>query len=145
MKNWAWLLAQESTSQEGQPTGSQERSAAEGQTIDPDGTPEDEIQRQPGFFDTPGPILILMMIVMWFFLIIAPQRKKQKRHQQMMSNMKKNDRVQTIGGILGTVVDMRDQEIVIKIDESNNTKMHLARNAIARVLRDENETGKTEK
>ena len=45
--------------------------------------------------------------------------------------------MRTIGGIYGTVVDVRDDEIVLKIDESNNTKMKISPNAIGTKLSDE--------
>jgi preprotein translocase subunit YajC len=55
----------------------------------------------------------------------------------LLHTIKKHDRVRTIGGIYGTVVDVRDDEIVLKIDESNNTKMRISPNAIGTKLSDE--------
>jgi preprotein translocase subunit YajC len=55
----------------------------------------------------------------------------------MIESLKKNDRVQTIGGILGTVLDVKDNEITIKIDESNNTKMRIIPGAVSRVITEE--------
>jgi len=51
--------------------------------------------------------------------------------------LKKNDRVRTIGGILGVVLDVRDDEIVLKIDEANNTKIRVIPSAIATVIGDD--------
>ena len=51
----------------------------------------------------------------------------------MLKNMKRGDRVMTAGGILGTVVDVRDAEVVLKVDESTNTKIKFSRDAIKRV------------
>ena len=48
--------------------------------------------------------------------------------------MQKNTRVQTIGGILGTVIDVGENEITLKIDETNNTKIKVMPSAIARVI-----------
>ncbi|MEJ2701451.1 MAG: preprotein translocase subunit YajC [Sedimentisphaerales bacterium] len=76
---------------------------------------------------------ILLFIVMYLILFRGP-RKKQQEHKQMMQTLGKNDRVQTIGGIIGTVVDIKDDEITLKIDESNNTKMKILRSAISRNL-----------
>jgi preprotein translocase subunit YajC len=50
----------------------------------------------------------------------------------MIQSLAKNDRIQTIGGIIGTVVDIKDDEITLKIDESNNTKIKIIRSAIGR-------------
>ena len=57
----------------------------------------------------------------------------------MVQSLKKNDRVRTIGGILGTVVNIKDDEITLKIDESNNIKIKVASSAIGKILsKDEN-------
>jgi preprotein translocase subunit YajC len=52
----------------------------------------------------------------------------------MMQALAKSDKIQTIGGIIGTVVDIKDDEITLKIDEANNTKMKILRSAISRNL-----------
>ncbi len=76
---------------------------------------------------------ILLFVVMYMILFRGP-RKKQQQHKQMMQALAKSDKVQTIGGIIGTVVDIKDDEITLKIDESNNTKMKILRSAISRNL-----------
>ncbi len=50
----------------------------------------------------------------------------------MVQTLKKNDKVRTIGGIIGTVVDIKDDEITLKVDESNNTKIKIAVSAVGR-------------
>jgi preprotein translocase subunit YajC len=50
----------------------------------------------------------------------------------MVQSLSKNDKIQTIGGIIGTVVDIKEDEITLKIDESNNTKIKILRSAIGR-------------
>jgi preprotein translocase subunit YajC len=79
---------------------------------------------------------IIVMIIVVFMMFRGP-RKKQAEHHKMVQSLKKNDRVRTIGGIYGTVVDVREDEIVLKIDESNNTKMRISPNAIGTKLSDE--------
>ncbi|OHB76852.1 MAG: preprotein translocase subunit YajC [Planctomycetes bacterium RBG_16_55_9] len=76
---------------------------------------------------------ILLFVVMYMILFRGP-RKKQQQHKQMMQALAKSDKVQTIGGIIGTVVDIKDDEITLKSDESNNTKMKIIRSAISRNL-----------
>lgn len=80
--------------------------------------------------------LILMVIVIYFFLFRGP-KSKQKKHQQMINELAKNDRVRTIGGIIGTIVDIRDNEVVLKIDETNNTKIKVIKGAIATTVKDD--------
>jgi preprotein translocase subunit YajC len=86
---------------------------------------------KPFFQNSQFIFLGLMLVVMYLFIFRGP-RKKQQQHRQMMQALGKNDRVQTIGGIIGTVVDIKDDEITLKIDESNNTKMKILRSAISR-------------
>ena len=78
------------------------------------------------------PLLLAMGVV--YFLLFRGQKKDRQRVQDMLANLKRNDRVQTIGGVLGTVVDVRDNEVVLKVDETNNVKMRFNRGAIKEVL-----------
>jgi preprotein translocase subunit YajC len=78
-------------------------------------------------------IYVALMLVLVFVLFRGPQKQKQQR-KKLIQSLKKNDRVQTIGGILGTVVDIKDDEIILKVDESNNTKIKIASSAIGRNL-----------
>ena len=72
-----------------------------------------------------------------YMLLFRGPKKKQQKHKQMVQELKKNDRIRTIGGILGTVIDVKDDEITIKIDEANNTKIKIIPGAIGTVLSDE--------
>lgn len=75
----------------------------------------------------------LVMITLYYFMYRG-QKKDRDKHDKMLGALKRNDRVITIGGILGSVVEVRDNEVVLKVDESNNTKMRFARSAIKEVL-----------
>jgi preprotein translocase subunit YajC len=77
--------------------------------------------------------LMLAMVVFYIFLFRGQGRKK-KELAKMIKGLKKNDRVVTIGGIVGTVVTAKDDEIVVRVDESNNTKMTFVRQSIQRVI-----------
>ncbi len=81
-------------------------------------------------------LLGLLFVLMYFMLFRAP-RKRQQEQQKMVSSLKKNDRVLTSGGILGTILDVRDDEIVLKIDEATNAKMRVVPSAIIKVLGDD--------
>jgi preprotein translocase subunit YajC len=85
-----------------------------------------------------GPMmpLLLALFVLWF-LMFRSKSGEQKKRQRMLNELKKGARVQTIGGVLGTVVDVRESEVLLKVDESTNTKMRFARSAIHRVLEDD--------
>ena len=82
--------------------------------------------------------LMLAMVVFYIFMFRGQGRKK-KELAKMIQGLKKNDRVQTIGGILGTVVSAKDHEIVVRVDETNNTKMTFMRQSIQRVITGDSE------
>jgi len=61
-------------------------------------------------------MLALIFVVMWLFMI-RPQKKKQKELDQFRNNLKRGDKVITIGGIYGTVDEVRENKILIEIDK----------------------------
>jgi len=71
------------------------------------------------------------IIAIFYFLIIRPQSKKRKDTEKMLSSVKKGDRVVTIGGIHGTVQNVRDTTVIIKVDDG--VKLEFNRGAIASV------------
>jgi len=75
-----------------------------------------------------------LVFVVFYFLIIRPQNKKQKEAKKMLASLKKGDKVQTIGGLRGVVVQVKEKEdtIIIRIDET--VKMEFVRSAIATVI-----------
>jgi preprotein translocase subunit YajC len=84
--------------------------------------------------------IIIMGSVFMYILMIRPKRQQDKSRQLMLANMKRGDEVQTIGGVIGKVVDPREDRVLIKVDESSNTKIWFARSAIARVTADDGKT-----
>ncbi len=83
----------------------------------------------------PNPIMqflpfVLILVVMYIMFFRAPKKKKEE-HRQMVQSLQKNDKVQTIGGIIGIVVDVKDDEVTLKVDESNNTKIKVTPSAIS--------------
>jgi preprotein translocase subunit YajC len=77
-----------------------------------------------------------IFVIMYFILFREP-RKRQRQQQQMIQSIKKNDKVRTVGGIIGIVVDVKDDEVVLKVDESNNTKIRVMASAIGKNLSNE--------
>jgi preprotein translocase subunit YajC len=74
--------------------------------------------------------------LLFYFMLIRPQRKEQSRRQDMLTNVKKNDRVVTIGGIYGVVMNVHREadEVSLKVDEATNTKLRITLSSIARVI-----------
>ena len=89
---------------------------------------------------------IIILLVLGYFLLIRPQQREQAKRRDMVEAIKKNDRVVTIGGIYGVVANVRRDadEVTIKVDETNNTKLRLTFSSIARVVTadDSNESSK---
>lgn len=79
-------------------------------------------------------IFIVLIFVVLYFIMFRGPKKRQQQQQQMIKSLKKNDRVQTVGGILGTVLEVSDNEITLKVDESNNTKIKVLPSAVSKVI-----------
>ena len=72
-------------------------------------------------------MLALIFVVMWFFMI-RPQRKQQKELQNFRDSLKKGDKVVTIGGIYGTVCEIKEGSVLIEVD--NNVKIRVSKQAL---------------
>jgi len=85
----------------------------------------------------PNPLISLMplilMFVIFYFLLIRPQQKKQKDHKKMLSELQKNDQVVTSGGIYGTIVNIKDNTYVIRVDD--NVKIEVLKSAVSGVIK----------
>jgi preprotein translocase subunit YajC len=117
--------------------GPEQGQASEGQPADGPGgeTPSD--QAPPGGLFGGGStmwIWMILLMVVFFFIMTGGQRREKKKRQQMLAALNKNDKIQTIGGIMGTVVEVRDDEVVVKVDEASNTRLRFGRGAIQQVL-----------
>ncbi len=67
-------------------------------------------------------MIVLIFVVMWLFMI-RPQQKKQKEIEQFRQGLKKGDKVVTIGGIYGTVVEVKDKTLILEIDQNVKIKV----------------------
>ena len=74
-------------------------------------------------------MLALIFVVMWFFMI-RPQRKQQKELQNFRDSLKKGDKVVTIGGIYGTVTEIKEGSVLIEVD--NNVKIRVSKQALVK-------------
>ncbi len=84
---------------------------------------------------------ILIMVVLMYFLMIRPERKRKKKEKAMLDALKRGDRICTIGGIYGTIMDIKDDTITLAVGR-DNLSMVVARWAIRSVedVTIENET-----
>ena len=76
----------------------------------------------------------VLIIIIFYFFIIRPQNKKQKETEQMLKALKKGDKVITIGGIHGVISSVKENVVVVKVDD--NAKIEFTRSAIATVVVD---------
>ena len=74
---------------------------------------------------------LILIIGIFYFLILRPQRKKQKDTQNMLAALKKGDRIVTIGGIHGVIQSIKENTVIVKVDE--NVKLEFNRGAISGV------------
>lgn len=74
---------------------------------------------------------LLIILVAFYFILIRPQQKKQKDRNAMLKALQTGDSVVTIGGIHGTVVEMDDQTVTLRVSE--NTRMKFDRSAVTAV------------
>ena len=79
--------------------------------------------------------MIMGFMVLMLVMSSMGQRKEKKKRDEMLGALGKHDRIQTAGGMIGTIVEIRDQEVVVKVDESTNTKIRFARSAVQQVLK----------
>ena len=75
-------------------------------------------------------ITFLPMIAIFYFLLIRPENKRKKEAEQMRSTVKKGDKIVTIGGIVGTVVDVKENRIVIETS-ADQVRLELEKWAIS--------------
>lgn len=74
---------------------------------------------------------LILIFVVFYFLLIRPQKSKEKEHTKMLAGLNKNDEVVTTGGIHGTIVNVKEKTIVLRIDE--NVKLELEKGCVAYV------------
>ena len=128
---WCWLLAQTPTA----PAAGEGNQAAE------------EAAGQPGFFESMGFLLPAMLAVMVLYVLMSsrPQSKGSGKTADLLANLKKNDRVVTAGGILGTVVNVRSdaEYVTLRVDDDSKARMQVLASSIVRVVsdKDDNQEG----
>ena len=76
-----------------------------------------------------------LIFVIFYVFIIGPQKKEQKKTQEMIAGVQKGDKIVTIGGIHGVITSVKENSIILKVDD--NCKLEMNRSAIANVILDE--------
>lgn len=76
------------------------------------------------------PLIVIFFI--FYFILILPEQKKIKKHKQMLDQLKKGDHVLLSSGIYGTIVDVKDDIIQLKI--ADNVKINVLKSAVSQVV-----------
>ncbi|MGL5514666.1 MAG: preprotein translocase subunit YajC [Sporomusa sp.] len=72
---------------------------------------------------------IVLMGVIFYFLLYRPQKKEQQRRQELLNNLKKGERVVTIGGLYGTIVALNEKTVTLKI--ADKVEVDVSRTAVS--------------
>ena len=83
-----------------------------------------------------GLALPLLFFAVLYFLMIAPNQRKQKKWQEMLGQLKSGDKVTTNGGLRGTVLTVKDDVVVLRV-QPDGVKLEFVKSAIAAVTTDE--------
>jgi preprotein translocase subunit YajC len=99
-------------------------------------------QGAPGGGAGPGSTLLslvpfVLIFIIFYFLLILPQQKRQKKLRAMLEALKKGDKVVTSGGVWGTVTNLGKDTVTLQV--SDNTKIKVQRDSVARLRADEEE------
>ena len=90
-----------------------------------------------GVFGSLGGLpFILLFFVAMYFLLFAPQQRKQKQWQAMLAQIKAGDKVTTTGGLRGTVVTVKDDTMIVRV-QPDGVKLEIVKSAIAAVTTEE--------
>jgi len=91
----------------------------------------------------PNPIMnlvpLVLIFVIFYFMLIRPQKKQQQEHKKMLEGIAKNDEIVTSGGIHGTVINVKDKTVIVRIDE--NVKMEIEKSSVAYIKRPQGQVG----
>jgi preprotein translocase subunit YajC len=81
---------------------------------------------------------MLVIGLLFYLLMIRPERRRRAEVATMQDALKKNDRIVTIGGIIGVVVNVQKDSgtVTVRVDENTNTRVQILRSSISRVLTD---------
>lgn len=101
---------------------------------------QDEQKPQPfGGSELSAFLPFVAIAIIFYFVLFRPQQREKATRESMLAALKKNDRVVTIGGMLGTIANISSdgQEVTLKVDD--NTRIRMIRSSIQRVVSAEGE------
>lgn len=79
---------------------------------------------------------VIMAGVFWF-AFIRPQKKQREEREEMLDSLSENDEVLTKGGIFGTIQQIKEDRVTLKIDDNRNVKIDVLKDTILEIVEDE--------
>ncbi len=79
-------------------------------------------------------IFVALIFGVLYFLILRPQKKKERQRKEMLSDIKRGDRVVTIGGIQGELTGVKEHHVILLVDPERGTSLKINRSAVHRVI-----------
>jgi len=76
---------------------------------------------------------LVFIFAIFYFMLIRPQQKQQKKHREMIANLNKNDEIVTVGGLHGTITNVKEKTFVIRVDD--NVNVEIDKTAISYVIK----------
>lgn len=73
----------------------------------------------------------ILIFIIFYFLLMRPQQKRQQELQKMIADLKKGDKVTTVGGILGVIHSIQDDYVVLRIGDNENSKVEVLKSAVS--------------
>jgi len=62
-------------------------------------------------------VILVVFFAVFYFLLIRPQRRREREHRALLSSLKRGDRVMTAGGIIGTIEDIDENEVILTVED----------------------------
>lgn len=87
-------------------------------------------------------IYILALFAILYFLMIRPQQQRAKKHQEMVRNLKVNDQIITAGGIIGTIVKLKEETVILRV--ADGVRIELLKTAVGQLRESAPEEEETE-
>lgn len=78
---------------------------------------------------------LILIFAIFYFMLIRPQKTKEKEHQKMLGNLNKNDEIVTSSGIHGTIVNVKEKTVILRIDE--NVKVEMEKNCVVYIKKNQ--------
>ena len=85
---------------------------------------------------------MVIFVIVFFFMSSRSQKKEKEKKANLLNSITKNDKVLTVGGVIGTVVGVKENEVTVKVDEATNTRITFLKRSIQQVITKDDDLSK---